>query len=127
MRNNKIMFKIIFRIVAGALWLMGRLTGFTYNEMNVIVYYFVIPFSWLIMFDVIFGLHYCAIIGGVFYFSFWLAIKNFQIFCDDLFKLSEMFLNSFNKYGSNYVASSVWICVAVPVVIYGVLIYYMIN
>jgi hypothetical protein len=121
------MLKTIFRIVAGALWLMGRVTGRTYNEMNIIVYYFLIPYSWLLMLDAILGFHYCAIVGGVFYFLFWIAIKNFRLFCDDLFKLSEMFLNSFNKFGSNYVASSVWICVAVPLVIYGALIYYMIN
>ena len=119
--------KTIFRIVAGALWLAGRLTGRTYNEMNIIVYYFLIPFSWLLMLDTIFGFHYCAIVGGIFYFLFWLAIKNFRAFSDDLFDLSERFLNSFNKYGSNYVASSVWICVAVPLVIYGFLIYYMIK
>ena len=121
------MLKTIFRIVAGALWLMGRVTGRTYNEMNIIVYYFLIPYSWLLMLDAILGFHYCAIVGGVFYFLLWIAIKNLRLFCDDLFKLSEMFLNSFNKYGSNYVASSVWICVAVPLVIYGALIYYMIN
>jgi hypothetical protein len=121
------MLKIIFRIVAGVLWLLGRLMGFTYNEMNVIVYYFVIPYSWLLMLDAIFGFHYCAIFGGVFYFLLWLAIKNFRSFSDDLFDLSVRFLNSFNKYGSNYVASSVWICVAAPIVIYGVLIYYLIK
>jgi hypothetical protein len=121
------MLKSIFRIVAGALWLIGRLTRLTYNEINVIVYYFVIPYSWLLLLDAILGFHYCAIIGGVFYFLFWLAIKNFRSFCDDVFDLSERFLNSFNKYGSNYVASSVWICVALPIVIYGVLIYYLIK
>lgn len=121
------MLKLIFRIVAVTLWWIGRLTGLTYNEINVIVYYFVIPYSWLLMLDAIFRFHYCAIIGGVFYFLFWLAIKNFRSFCDDVFDLSERFLNSFNKYGSNYTASSVWICVALPIVIYGVLIYYLVK
>jgi hypothetical protein len=120
-------FKTIFRIVAGALWLMGRVTGRTYNEMNIIVYYFMIPYSWLLMLDAILEFHYCAIIGGVVYFLLWSAIKNFRSFSDHLFDLSVKFLNLFNKYGSNYVASSVWICVAVPLVIYGVLIYYMVN
>lgn len=121
------MLRIIFRIVSGALWLAGRLTGWTYNEMNIIVYYFLMPYSWLLMADTIFGFHYCAIVGGICYLIFWLAIKNFSAFSDDLFDLSERFLNSFNNYGSNYVASSVWICVAVPIVIYGLLLYYMIK
>jgi hypothetical protein len=102
-------------------------TGRTYNEMNIIVYYFMIPYSWLLMLDAIWGFHYCAIVGGVFYLLLWLAIKNFKSFSDDVFELSVKFLNSFNKYGSNYVASSVWICVAVPLVIYGVLIYFIIQ
>jgi hypothetical protein len=121
------MLKTIFRIVAGALWLMGRLTGRTYNEMNIIVYYFMIPYSWLLMLDAILEFHYCALIGGVVYFLLWLAIKNFRSFSNDLFDLSVKFLNSFNKYGSNYVASSVWICVAAPIIIYGALIYFMIQ
>ncbi len=79
------------------------------------------------MLDAILEFHYCAIIGGVVYFLLWSAIKNFRSFSDHLFDLSVKFLNLFNKYGSNYVASSVWICVAVPLVIYGVLIYYMVN
>jgi heme O synthase-like polyprenyltransferase len=119
------MLKTIFRIVAGALWLMGRVTGRTYNEMNIIVYYFMIPYSWLLMLDAILGFHYCAIVGGVFYLLLWLAIKNFRSFSDDVFDFSERFLNSFNSYGSNYVASSVWLCVALPLAIYGVLFYYL--
>ena len=121
------MNRIIFRIVAGSLWYIGRLTRLTYNEINVVVYYFVIPYSWLLMLDAIFGFHYCAIFGGVFYFLFWLAIKNFRSFSDYLFDLSVRFLNSFNKYGSNYVASSVWICVTIPMLIYGFFIYYLIK
>jgi len=119
------MLKSIFRIVAKALWVLGRLTGRTYNEMNIIVYYFFIPYSWLWMLDAILGFHYCAIAGGVFYILMGLTIKNFSRFSDDLFNLSVKFLNSFNKYGSNYIVSSVWNCVAVPIVIYGVLIYFM--
>jgi hypothetical protein len=92
------MLKTIFRIVAGALWLMGRVTGRTYNEMNIIVYYFMIPYSWLLMLDAIWGFHYCAIVGGVFYLLLWLAIKNFKSFSDDVFELSVKFLNSFNKF-----------------------------
>ena len=121
------MLRIIFRIVAVSLWWIGRWTRLTYNEVNVIVYYFLIPFSWLLMLDAILGFHYCAIIGGAFYFLFWLAIKNFRSFCDDVFDLSVRFLNSFNKYGSNYTVSSVWICVAFPMVIYGFFIYYLMK
>ena len=40
-----------------------------------------------------------------------------------LFDKSVLFLNYFDKYGSNYVASSVWICVSLPIAIYAILIF----
>ncbi|MDR1983316.1 MAG: hypothetical protein LBQ28_00595, partial [Prevotellaceae bacterium] len=38
---------IVFPAVAAFLYGIALLTGLTYNEINIIVYYFVIPFSWL--------------------------------------------------------------------------------
>lgn len=43
----------IFVIVAGAEHLIARMTGTTYNEVNIIIYYLVIPLSWAIMLDYI--------------------------------------------------------------------------
>ena len=43
----------IFAIVAGAEHLIARMTGATYNEVNIIVYYLVIPLSWTLMLDYI--------------------------------------------------------------------------
>lgn len=43
----------IFAIVAGIEHLIARMTGTTYNEVNIIVYYLVIPLSWTIMLDYI--------------------------------------------------------------------------
>ena len=43
----------IFVIVAGIEHLIARMTGTTYNEVNIIVYYLVIPLSWTIMLDYI--------------------------------------------------------------------------
>jgi hypothetical protein len=121
------MNNIIFRIVANLLWRMGRITGFTYNEINIIVYYFLIPFSWLFLLDSIFHFHYLKI-GFIFYcLGFRMGCRDFRSYSDRLFDQSAAFLNYFNKFGSNYVASSVWICVAIPVVIYGVLIYFALQ
>ena len=50
------MMNSIFRIVANLLLHIGHITGLTYDEINIIVYYFLIPLSWLVLLDIIFGL-----------------------------------------------------------------------
>ncbi len=116
------MNRIIFKIVAEGLALIGEKTGLTYNEINIIVYYCCIPFSWLALLDVIFGFHYFKLAFAIFTLGFILGCRNFRTYSDWLFDRSVSFLNYFNKYGSNYVASSVWICVAVPIAIYVILL-----
>jgi len=41
----------IFQIVYDILMIMLRLTGFTYKEINIIVYFVVIPFIYFILLD----------------------------------------------------------------------------
>jgi len=115
------MIKSIFRIVADALLYIAKITGLTYNEINIIVYYFIIPFTWLILLDYIFKFHYLKAGFIIFAVVFFLSCKNFRNFSDWLFDKSVDFLNIFNHIGSNYVASSVWICVAIQILIYCVL------
>jgi len=120
------MNQLIFRIVANSLYLIGNKTGRTYNEINIIVYYFMIPFSWLVLLDIIFSFHYLKIAFVIFTLGFTVGCRNFKTYSDWLFYKSVSFLNYFNKYGSNYISSSVWICVSIPIVIYAILIYLII-
>ena len=121
------MNKIIFKIVAYSLSFIGSKTGLTYNEINIIVYYFIIPFSWLCLLDSIFHIHYLKIVFVIFTLGFMVGCRNFKTYSDWLFNKSVSFLNYFNKYGSNYVASSVWICVSLSIVIYAILLYLAIK
>ena len=41
----------IFGVVAGAEHLIAKFTGSTYNEVNIVVYYLLIPLSWTAMID----------------------------------------------------------------------------
>ena len=41
----------IFAVVAGVEHVIAKLTGSTYNEVNIIVYYLLIPLSWTVMID----------------------------------------------------------------------------
>ena len=41
----------IFAVVAGVEHIIAKVTGSTYNEVNIIVYYLLIPLSWTVMID----------------------------------------------------------------------------
>jgi hypothetical protein len=115
--------RLIFKIVAESLVFIGEKTVLTYNEINIIVYYFVVPFSWLYLLDVMFHFHYLKIAFAIFTLGLIVGCRNFKSYSDWLFDRSVSFLNYFKRYGSNYVASSVWICVTVPIAIYAILLY----
>jgi hypothetical protein len=123
--KRKVMNRIIFKIVENSLSFIGNKTGLTYNEINIIVYYFGIPFSWLCLLDIIFNFHYFKIAAVIFTLGFIVGCKNFKTYSDWLFDKSVTFLKYFNKFGSNYVASSVWICVSLPISIYAILIFFI--
>ena len=95
-------------------------TGLTYNEINIIAYYFIIPYTWIILADKIFKFHYLKIAFGIVIISTLILIDNFSAFCDWLFHISVAFLLFFG----DYIVSSVIICVFLVMVIYSILIYF---
>ena len=113
------MVRQIFVKVAMALYRGAQRLGITYNEINILVYYLLIPLTWTIMVDFLIGtpmttsallLVWAGIrIGTVGRFSEW---------CDWAFMRSVDFLNYFNRWGGSYHLNSVVICVAIPIVIY---------
>lgn len=109
----------IFRKVANVLLRGASALDITYNEINIIVYYLLIPISWTIMLDFYLGypITTCALA------FIWLGIKlgtcgRFREWSDWAFMRSVDFLNFFNRWGGNYVLNSVVICVVVPVFVY---------
>lgn len=121
------MINLVFRIVVEVLFGISRLTGFTYNEVNILLYYFFIPFTWLLLLDKIFHFHYFKIAFVIFCLGFYIWCKDFKGFSDWLFDRSVDFLKYFDRFGSNYSASSVWICVVLPLFIYALLIFILIK
>lgn len=127
----------IFAVVAAALMWMARKTHLTYNAINVLVYYWLIPASWTFMLDRKLD---CQIVTPL-YSGFlpvltlalcfcWIGIllatmQFFSKWCDYVFHVSVDFLNYFNRWGGNYVLNSVIICVAVPLAIYLLLAWYL--
>ena len=118
------MIKNLFKLTANFLKLLSRKTGFTYNEINILVYFFIIPFSWLIILDEILELHILKLSFVIFCFGFYVGCRSFIDYSDWLFFKSVKFLNYFNRFGSNYIVSSVWICLVVPLLIYILLLYF---
>jgi hypothetical protein len=113
----------IFVAVRDILFAAAKLLKLSYNEVNVIAYYGLIPLSWMIMLDKITDLHYFTFGFLVFVLGFIAGCRNFKAYCDWLFTKSVIFLKSFNKYGSNYILTSVLVCIVVPVIIYLFLIF----
>ena len=118
----------VFAIVAGTEHIIAKLTGLTYNEVNIIVYYLIIPLTWTLMIDYLTKMPFLTpmiIIGWIIFL--WKDQMKFRDRCDWAFDKSVDFLLYFKKIGWNYIVSSVIICVVVPVLIYVELIYAIIN
>lgn len=115
----------IFAVVAGVEHIVAKLTGATYNEVNIIVYYLLIPLSWAAMVDYITMMPFLT---PMYIFIFlWKDQMKFRDRCDWAFDKSVEFLLYFKKIGWNYIVSSVIICVVVPILVYLELIYAIIR
>lgn len=90
----------IFRKVADALYKGASTMGITYNEINIIVYYLLIPLTWTVMLD-------CRIGTPITTYALifiWMGIKigtwgRFRKWSDWAFMRSVDFLNYFNRWG----------------------------
>ena len=121
------MIQRLFTRVAVALYNGAMRIGITYNEINILVYYLLIPLTWTIMVDCLIGMPLTTMallcVWGGICIGTW---GRFSEWCDWAFMRSVDFLNYFNHWGGNYVLNSVVICVVVPVLIYVVLAVLMI-
>lgn len=121
------MVNSIFKAVAYSLSWIGKVIGMTYNEVNILLYYLIIPLSWTVMLDWWLGIPVTTVMLLCIWSVIFIATRHtFSLLCDRAFKDSIDFLNWFNRWGSNYVLSSVIICVAIPIAIYAFLVYLLI-
>lgn len=116
-----------FNIIANSLFWIAHKTGLTYNEVNILIYYLIIPFSWTILFDCWLGLPLTTAALFFVWLGIFIATRHyFRQWCDWAFKGSVDFLNWFNRFGGNYILNSVIICVILPLYIYVLLIWLLI-
>lgn len=118
------MINEIFYIVYSALMFISDVTGLSYNEVNIVDYYIVIPFIYVALADKIRGKHFLKITYVCIVSLVLFLIPNFRIFSDRLFDDSVRFLSSFEMFGWNYVVSSVMICVVFPGVVFLVMLHF---
>ena len=104
---------VFYVVMVGLDWLAAR-TGLSYVEINIIVYFMVIPFVFAAMLDGILRWHWLkiAVVAGWALAMF--AIPDFNGFSERLFASSVAFLMLFGRIGLDYTAASVVVCVIVP-------------
>lgn len=107
----------IFKWVYEFLKWISKITGFTYREINIIVYFIIIPSLFCYLLSRIYKKKQIVIGFILFIIVGLLFIPDFESFSNDLFDASVVFLNWFDVIGLNYIEASVVICVFVPVLI----------
>ena len=119
----------IFDAVAKSLQKIGQRLNLTYNVVNIIVYYMIIPLTWLVMLDFIMMIRPLLSVIWIFICMGIVLCKRktFNQWCDTQFVRSQSFLLWFSCIGWNYVKASVIICVFIPIVIYITLVIFLLN
>jgi hypothetical protein len=116
---------LIFQLVASLLSWISEITGLSYEAINIIVYYIIVPFIFLLLVDKLIKKHYFKIGFSIIVLVSLLIIKDFESFSRHLFNISVQFLKWFDIIGWNYTVASVIICVILPFVAFIVLVYYI--
>lgn len=112
------MIRKCFKVVANTLLGIARKTGLTYNEVNILVYYLLIPLTWTVMLDFILRIPITTPLLLLAWMGIFIATRGrFRQWCDKAFVLSQQFIRFFGEY----VKYSVVICVIVPIIIYVIL------
>ena len=114
---HRIFFWVVRELIALANYL-----NLSYNEVNILVFYVVIPFMWCTLLDMYWEIHYLKIGYALLCLAMFLIYRNFKTLSDTIYKKSVYFLLYFDRFGSNYILSSVLICLGVPLIVFGVLV-----
>jgi hypothetical protein len=109
------MIDATFQAVAKGLYCSGTLINLSYNEMNILVYFVIIPLNWAYIIDRIFRFHYVKLSLMLVILFCWVTINDLSAFCDNLFYTCAIFLNLFRPIGIDYVTASVLFCVVLPI------------
>ena len=107
----------IFQVVYKFLKWISKISGLSYHEVNIIIYFIVIPAFFIFLLSKIFKQKMFIIGFLILIFISILIIPDFSKFSTLVFDKSVVFLNWFEYLGLNYIQASVVICVILPVLI----------
>uniref|UniRef100_UPI0040497802 hypothetical protein n=1 Tax=Flavobacterium sp. TaxID=239 RepID=UPI0040497802 len=113
-----------FQLVYEFLKWFSKISGFTYHEVNIIVYFIIIPAVFIYLIGSILKRKVVIKIYAILVLIALILIPDFELFSTQLFNKSVDFLNWFDIIGLNYVQASVVICVIIPIIIVFLLVYY---
>ena len=114
----------VFHIISSAFRRVAEVTGFSYEEINIIIYFFLIPAFFFFLIDRIVKRYVCSAIFLILSVGFFFFIPSFDEFSDYLFERCVDFLLWFSVVGWNYTVASVVICVILPLLVFIPLIHY---
>ena len=104
-------------------WL-SEVTGLSYEEVNIVVYFILLPVIYLHLVDRILRRHVLAPLFGLAAITFLTSTRDFAGIADRLFRSSVEFLESFEAIGWNYGTSSVILCVFAPLMLFVALLHF---
>jgi len=113
----------IFDLVYRGLKWLSKISGLTYEEINIIIWYFILPASFVFLLERFFKTKYLTSGFAAIVFLVILGVKDFELFSKALFQKSVDFLNWFDNLGINYVQASVLICVILPILMIAALVF----
>jgi hypothetical protein len=106
--------QFLFLTVAKSLYILAEKLKLSYNQINILVYFFVLPLVYLSLLDHILGFHYLKVAALLVSVVFFLVCRDFSGFSDELFSKSVRFLRYFDRFGMTYESASIWFCVVLP-------------
>jgi len=115
---------LLFYVVYRGLMGIAAATGLSYEAVNILVYYVLMPLVFFILIDKITRRHFCVIGFGLLLAGSCFLINDFNAFCERLFAASVAFLEGFSCLGLGYCLASVVVCVFAPLALLAVLLYF---
>ena len=112
---------VTFYVVSTCLNWLCQITGLSYEELNVIIWYFGVPLIYLLLLDKIIKRPILSPAFVVFTVILHFSLPSPSLFADRLFIGSVKFLQSFSSIGIDYDFASVLICVWLPMLVFAVL------
>ena len=113
----------IFDVVYRSLKWLAKIVRLTYEEVNVIIWFFIIPVIFICLIDRILKTNYLKQGFALLVLPSVLVISNFEDFSKLVFQKSAAFLHWFDYLGINYTQASVLICVVLPILIIVLLLF----